>query len=177
FGYLHPLRGTSDTFTVKALAIGGSLAIHAASSAPGADLLSLTLNVDKAASDNDPVSVAARAKEWQEKVAVGVAQRLLSRQNSTARLGKALEASSSGIKRPAPEARQDFMGPDFIDQPDRFRPGYPGDLPPNRGDPFTPGFLGRDRPVLWTPDGGLLGPRHPAWGQVVPGRMGGGMMP
>ncbi|CAJ1348646.1 unnamed protein product, partial [Effrenium voratum] len=94
FEYLHPLRGSDDTFTVKALAIGNNLAVHAESSSAGADLLSVTLTVDKENMDNEPVSVAARAKEWQERVAAGISQRLLSRQNSTAVLGRALEAAT-----------------------------------------------------------------------------------
>eukprot|EP00439_Symbiodinium_sp_Y106_P077146 s1614_g16.t1 len=106
FFYMHPFRQNEDSFTVKAVGIGSSLAVHAASSAPNADLLETKLSVSQDAVDNDPVSVAARAKAWQEKVAVGVAQRLLSRHNSTARLGTALEAAPSekaGTKRPAPE--------------------------------------------------------------------------
>eukprot|EP00441_Pelagodinium_beii_P032919 CAMPEP_0197633840 /NCGR_PEP_ID=MMETSP1338-20131121/10107_1 /TAXON_ID=43686 ORGANISM="Pelagodinium beii, Strain RCC1491" /NCGR_SAMPLE_ID=MMETSP1338 /ASSEMBLY_ACC=CAM_ASM_000754 /LENGTH=281 /DNA_ID=CAMNT_0043205597 /DNA_START=42 /DNA_END=887 /DNA_ORIENTATION=+ len=187
FGYVHPLRGSSDTFTVKALAIGSSLAVHAASSSSGADLLTITLGINKDESDNDPASVVTRAKEWQERTAAGVALRLLGRQNSTARLGKSLEAQNEaekvGTKRPAPEDPKSAR-PDFSDERDR-RPGFPTfpDVPgfPQR-DPFVPGFLGDDRPIFWTPDGGLLGPRHPAWGQVVPGRLGGaggsgGMLP
>ncbi|CAE7034382.1 unnamed protein product [Symbiodinium sp. CCMP2456] len=92
---MHPFRQNEDSFTVKAVGIGSSLAVHAASSAPNADLLETKLSVSQDAVDNDPVSVAARAKAWQEKVAVGVAQRLLSRHNSTARLGTALEAAPS----------------------------------------------------------------------------------
>eukprot|EP00440_Ansanella_granifera_P069161 gb/GFBE01075027.1/.p1 GENE.gb/GFBE01075027.1/~~gb/GFBE01075027.1/.p1 ORF type:complete len:302 (+),score=50.52 gb/GFBE01075027.1/:1-906(+) len=177
FGYVHPLRESTDTFTVKALAIAGNLAVHASSSSAGSDLLNVTLSVDQNSADNDPASVAARAKDWQEKTAAGISQRLLGRQNSTARLGKALEAQpevSSGTKRPAPEDTRPRR-PDFDEDMERDRRPFPGMLPSR--DPFSPGFLGGDRPVFWTPDGGLLGPRHPAWGQVVPGRMGGGMMP
>eukprot|EP00438_Fugacium_kawagutii_P027449 Skav208100 [mRNA] locus=scaffold1681:244687:247489:- [translate_table: standard] len=67
FAYLHPLRGSEETFTagtslgghvvqrhnvgpdaeVKALVIGSNLAVHADSSTPGADLLSVTLTVDQ----------------------------------------------------------------------------------------------------------------------------------
>ena len=88
---------------MKALAMGSSLAVHAESSTQGGDLLSVTLAVDQApfgrgggASeeqlDGDPETVAARAKAWQEKIASGISQRLLSRQNSTSRLAAALEA-------------------------------------------------------------------------------------
>mmetsp|Transcript_2256 Transcript_2256/g.4650 ORF Transcript_2256/g.4650 Transcript_2256/m.4650 type:complete len:296 (+) Transcript_2256:97-984(+) len=173
FFYMHPFRQNEDSFTVKAVGIGSSLAVHAASSAPNADLLETKLSVSQDAVDNDPVSVAARAKAWQEKVAVGVAQRLLSRHNSTARLGTALEAAPSekaGTKRPAPEEPRR--------EPPRHeerRPSQGIPQPPLLQDPFRPGFLG-DRPIWWMPEGGLLGPRHPAWGQVAPGRSG-GMMP
>eukprot|EP00931_Biecheleriopsis_adriatica_P095036 TRINITY_DN68667_c0_g1_i1.p1 TRINITY_DN68667_c0_g1~~TRINITY_DN68667_c0_g1_i1.p1 ORF type:complete len:308 (-),score=55.22 TRINITY_DN68667_c0_g1_i1:97-1020(-) len=182
FGYVHPLRESTDTFTIKALAIGSSLAVHAASSSAGADLLNLTINVETSSVDNDPVSVVARAKEWQEKAAAGIAQRLLGRQNSTARLGKALEAHPSAAagsdrKRPEPEDPRPARParPDFDNDYERDRRPFPG--APLFRDPFRPGFFGEDRPVFWTPDGGLLGPRHPAWGQVIPGRTGGGMMP
>lgn len=169
FGYVHPLRGSEETFTVKALSIGSNLAVHAESSTPGGDLLSVTLTVeDNGDSDS---TAAARAKDWQEKIAMGVSQRLLSRHNSTARLGSALEAApaqanSSGTKRRVVED-QSAQPPDRPERPDRFVPPF--------SDPFRPDFFGDHRP-LWVPDGGLLGPRHPAWGQVLPGR-GGGMMP
>lgn len=184
FVYIHPLRGNDETFTVKSLAIGSSLAVHAASSSAGADLLTLTVPVDKVQEgvmENDHASVITRAREWQEKATVGIAMRLLARQNSTARFGKALEAQSddaekankaSGTKRRAPEESPPHQ-PGNENERDIFRPTFPGG--PFRGDPFSPGFPGV-RPVIWTPDGDLLGPRHPAWGQVVPGR-GGGMMP
>lgn len=181
FGYIHPCRQSTDTFTVKALSIGSTLAVHAASSSAGSDLLNVTLNVDQNSTDNDPASVVARANDWQDKIAAGVALRLLGRQNSTALIGKSLQAEpeardvAGGMKRSAPGDPRPVR-PDFEDDFDRERRPVPG-ISPIRGDPFSPGFLGGDRPLLWTPDGGLLGPRHPAWGQVVPGRMGGGMMP
>lgn len=170
FGYVHPLRGSEETFTVKALSIGSNLAVHAESSTPEGDLLSVTLTVEDNG-DSDSTAAAARAKDWQEKIAMGVSQRLLSRHNSTARLGSALEAApaqanSSGTKRRVVED-QSAQPPDRPERPDR-----PGFVPPF-SDPFRPDF-GDHRP-FW-PDGGLLGPRHPAWGQVMPGR-GGGMMP
>lgn len=177
FNYVHPLRGAADVFTVKALAIGNSLAVHAASSAPTGELLSVTLTVAEA-TDGDPVAAAARAKEWQEKVAVGVVCRLLALHNSTARLTRALEGSSLastekvGSKRPAPEDER--LRPSRDPEDDRpYRP-WPRPVPgaPTR-DPFGPVFWEGEEwrpPLLWTPDGGLLGPRHPAWGQVVPGR-------
>eukprot|EP00933_Yihiella_yeosuensis_P029821 TRINITY_DN23471_c1_g1_i2.p1 TRINITY_DN23471_c1_g1~~TRINITY_DN23471_c1_g1_i2.p1 ORF type:complete len:311 (-),score=56.97 TRINITY_DN23471_c1_g1_i2:149-1081(-) len=200
FGYVHPLRGSQigagDTFTVKALAIGGNLAVHAASSVPGADLLTLSLNVNQGATDNDPVSVVARAKDWQEKVSAGIAMRLLGRQNSTARLGKALEAqpessqagsSGSGTKRPAPEEPRndprpgiddEMFRPDFPFRPFPGGPGNPNIIRDPFRDPFTPGFFRDENPFNPRGGGNLLGPRHPAWGQVVPGRFtGGGMMP
>ncbi|CAE7648682.1 unnamed protein product, partial [Symbiodinium necroappetens] len=62
----------------------------------------------------------------------------------------------------------------YLHRPER-RPSQGIPQPPLLQDPFRPGFLG-DRPIWWMPEGGLLGPRHPAWGQVAPGRSG-GMMP
>lgn len=182
FGYIHPLRGADETFTLKALSMGDSLVVHAASSTPG-ELLTVTLAVDKAAAADE-----AKLKSWQEKVADNIALRLLGRSNSTARLGKALEGASEpaaaertggGTKRPAPEdERPQALNPD--DDPSYQPGGLPMPGMPRR-DPFSPGFLDPDRrpPLFWTPDGGLLGPRHPAWGHFVPvpGRNGGGMMP
>lgn len=184
FAYIHPLRGAGETFIVKGVSIGGSLAVHAASSSPGADLLTLTVNISKDAADNDPASVAVRAKEWQEKAA-GVAVRLLGRDSSTARLGRALEAqaesSGVGAKRPATEDRRSKPVPENNDdRPERWRPA-PGE--PWR-DPFNPLFVEEDRRDLvgWLPGGGgeFVGPRHPFFRQViVPGGRpeGGGMMP
>lgn len=178
FCYVHPLRGQLETFTVKAIAIANSLAVHGSSSLPGAELLTATLAVEKAS--EDPEAIAKRLQDWQEKVASLVALRLLSQQNSTARFARQLEASekataaSSGTKRPAPEVERP-PAPDF-DMDERTRP-FPGIIPgiaPFR-DPFSPDFFGDDRPFF--PHGGLLGPRHPAWGQVRPGGNGGGMMP
>mmetsp|Transcript_123753 Transcript_123753/g.309341 ORF Transcript_123753/g.309341 Transcript_123753/m.309341 type:complete len:302 (+) Transcript_123753:85-990(+) len=165
FCYMHPLRGASETFSLKALSIAGTLAVHAASSLTTAELLTVTLKVDGAASAD---------AEVQEKIAAGIAVKLLARHDSTARLGKALDASQAASttpsertgasKRPAPENEQPT------------RPGFPlhGDRP-GPGLPTFPGVGGIDDarpPLLWTPDGGLLGPRHPAWGQVIPGRGG-----
>mmetsp|Transcript_70537 Transcript_70537/g.218104 ORF Transcript_70537/g.218104 Transcript_70537/m.218104 type:complete len:304 (-) Transcript_70537:20-931(-) len=179
FGYVHPLRGAAETFTVKALAMGESLVVHAASSLSGAELLTVTLAVNKATTADE-----ALLKTWQEKVAASIALRLLNRDSSTARLGCALDggtaasapaasARGGGTKRPAPED-------------ERPRPPNPDDDPsyePTTGvprrDPFSPGFFPPEHrpPLFWTPDGGLLGPRHPAWGHFVPGRGGGGLLP
>lgn len=186
FGYMHPLRDPVEMFTVKAITMGGNLMVHAASSKPGAELLTVSLAVDATAAESDPAAVSARANVWQEKMATGVALRLLGLHNSTARFGKVLDGSSgesptaekrgvgSATKRPAPDERpqRSEQEPGF-DEDRRFpAPARPG------LDPFSPGFMGG--PVLpqglWVPDGGLLGPRHPAWGQVIPGRAGGGGM-
>jgi len=167
--YVHPLRGTEETFTIKALSMGQNFVVHAASSLSTAELLTVTLT-QPTGTTVDPATL----KTWQEKIAATICMRLLSRHNSTARLEKALAGgeatteASGGTKRPAPEE-------------ERPGPGG-GERAPERSphrDPFTPGFLDpRGRPpLLWTPDGGLLGPRHPAWGQVMPGRGGSGMMP
>lgn len=179
FGYGHPVRGAAEGFTVKALVIGSSLVVHAASSVPGTELLTVTFNIsaDTEATQND-------IKDWQEKMSSGVVLRLLARQPSTTRLGKALDSSEashsaanadrgSATKRPAPED-------------DRSRPMPFGAIPdgPDRPffDPFSPGLPSNP---IWTPfggGGGLIGPRHPAWGQMGPGGRplpggGGGMMP
>jgi len=169
FTYVHPLRGSEETFTIKALSMGQNFVVHAASSLSNAELLTVTLTQPTGAT-----VCLATMKTWQEKIAATICMRLLSRHNSTARFEKALAGgevtteASGGTKRPAPEEEQ--PGPGGGERaPERT---------PHR-DPFTPGFLDpRGRPLLfWTPDGGLLGPRHPAWGQVVPGRGGSGMMP
>jgi hypothetical protein len=181
FGYIHPLRDAKETFTMKAVAVGANLMVHAASSALGGDLLTASLAVDRtagAAQDGDLAAAAKRAAVWQEKVAASVAMQLLGKVNSTARFSKALEQEKSasttaasstkeavgggGTKRPAPEDERRWVHPE--DEP-RFHP----DL-----DPFTPGFLPTP---IWRPDGNLLGPRHPAWGQRIPGRGDGGMLP
>jgi len=180
FSYVHPLRGASETFTVKALSMGesGSFVVHAASSVPGAELLTVTLSLPQGAADE------AQLMSWQEKIATTIALRLLARHNSTARFGKVLEAAepaaaekAGGTKRPAPEEERP-RPPQFPEDDPRYLPG--GAPVPGFRDPFSPGFLDPERrpPLLWTPDGGLLGPRHPAWGQVVPvgGRGGGGGM-
>lgn len=185
FGYVHPLRLESERFTLKVLALGGALVVHAASCNASGELLTTNLTVDATVEDSDPASVSKRAKDWQEKTAQQIAQKLLSRENSTARLGKALEAQEapekvSGTKRPAPEdERGGERRRDEREDP-RRRPDYETE----RDRPFFPMRpYGDDRPVIWTPHGGLLGPRHPAWGQVVPpgrgGRLGGdgGMLP
>jgi len=119
--------------------------------------------------------------------------RLLATHNSTARLGKALDADAAvgdasdrsapagGTKRPVPPGGVGGDGP-AIGRPTPQRGGDMGRTPPGNPDLLPGGgFPGlfqddRDRPLLWTPDGGLLGPRHPAWGQGIPGgpRFGGG---
>jgi len=166
FCYAHPLRGASETFSVKALAISGSLAVHAASSSQGGDLLTVTLKVGEADLD------------LQEKVAAGIAIRLLGRHNSTARFGKAVDPAeppapqsdrtAPGQKRPAPEGPDRQPVPTPTPAPER--PGLDPFFFPERG----------PAPPLWIPDGGLLGPRHPAWGQPIPvggRRPGGGFLP
>eukprot|EP00428_Durinskia_dybowskii_P017635 CAMPEP_0170207766 /NCGR_PEP_ID=MMETSP0116_2-20130129/3462_1 /TAXON_ID=400756 /ORGANISM="Durinskia baltica, Strain CSIRO CS-38" /LENGTH=325 /DNA_ID=CAMNT_0010458227 /DNA_START=44 /DNA_END=1021 /DNA_ORIENTATION=+ len=184
FNYVHPLRGAEETFALKALAISGNLVLHASSSLPAAELLTVHLKVGAASVPEADAAAAAPAKGWQEKTAAGIAIRLLGRHGSTARLGKALDtadeagaaaadgaSASGGIKRPHPTPeRQD---------PGGFRPTPP--LPPSSFNPdLHPGGILFPRffperggpPLLWTPDGGLLGPRHPAWGQGP--RLGGG---
>lgn len=176
FCYVHPLRGPAETFTMKALGVGDSLAVHAASSLPGADLLTVALKVDQGAAEGDQAAVAARAQDWEEKTTVGIAVRLLARHNSTSRLAKALDASepavanndrtaAGGMKRPAPEDERPRPDRQMLPVPDR--PAFP---PFSGPDPFSFPHGGFDdsRPLLWTPDGNLLGPRHPAWGQGVP---------
>lgn len=189
FAYVHPLRQEPEIFTMKAVVVGTTLMVHAASSLSEAELLTASLVVDRAASgDTSSAEFAARAKDWQAKVSASIAMRLLSKSNSSLRFGQALEqtvpgsssqvegeaAGASGTKRSAPEGDrpQPRWGQPGLEDP-RFRPGL-GD---GRDDPFAPDFGGGRRPDLWTPDGNLLGPRHPAWGQMVPGRGGGGMMP
>lgn len=176
FRYMHPLRGAAEAFTLKAVAMGDTLAVHAASSVPGGDLLSLNLKADSSAPAGEAsVAAAARLRPAQDKMAETLAIRLLGRHNSTSRLGKALDpsalaaAETAGQKRPAPEG-------------DRGRQPVPtpAPMPPERPglDPFFFPVPGRGtQPHLppWTPDGGLIGPRHPAWGQPVPvGPHGGG---
>lgn len=173
FSYMHPARGSAEAFSLKSLVIGSSLAVHAASSVPGTDLLTVSFDIGA-----ETEITQNQIVDWQDKVASSIVLRLLARQNSTNRLGKALDpndtsqnASSSdktGTKRPAP-------------QEERPRPGMPDD--PTRDpffpmrDPFNPGFF-PSSPANWTPYGGLLGPRHPAWGQGLPfGGGQGGMMP
>mmetsp|Transcript_84902 Transcript_84902/g.245477 ORF Transcript_84902/g.245477 Transcript_84902/m.245477 type:complete len:318 (+) Transcript_84902:88-1041(+) len=182
FSYMHPLRGPSETFSLKAVAVGGSLAVHAASSLPGAELLTVALKIDASAADvGDAAVVAMRAREWQEKVAAGVAIRLLARHNSTTRLGKALDAEAAdagperlaaagGTKRPAPVGDAGGSSDDAaMGRPTPLRGGDIGVERPTPGNPdLLPGGVPGFRPLLWTPDGGLLGPRHPAWGQGVP---------
>lgn len=180
FSYIHPLRGEAESFTVKMIAIGETLTVHAASSLNGGELLNALLNVNRGAAAVSTETQAASVKDWQEKTAAGIALRLLSQHNSTARLGKSLDGASgipaesgSGARRPSERERpQPGREPLREDNP-RFTP---------QRDPFSPGFFDQDRrpPLFWAPDGGggLVGPRHPAWGQVVPGGMGsGGMMP
>lgn len=162
FGYMHPVRGASEAFTVKGLVIGGQLVIHAASSVPGTDLLTTSLDAP-----SDSASFESQKKDLQEKIASAIVLRLLAKQDTTKALGKALdpvaEPEKSGVKRPAadstirrPEPRRD--------DPDDIPPGHP--FFPDPSTPFFP---------MWTPSGGLLGPRHPAWGRMgIPSRTGGG---
>eukprot|EP00929_Paragymnodinium_shiwhaense_P034527 TRINITY_DN18772_c0_g1_i1.p1 TRINITY_DN18772_c0_g1~~TRINITY_DN18772_c0_g1_i1.p1 ORF type:complete len:335 (-),score=49.31 TRINITY_DN18772_c0_g1_i1:322-1326(-) len=216
FEYIHPLRGVEEKFSLKALAIGTSVALHAASSLPGGDLLTVTLEVG-APSTSSPSTEGQSAatpsappltdqlQGWQDKISSGIALKLLGRHNSTSRLGKALAGEAAGTagssadasaaasrgKRPAPSPENNRREDDIDMEPDRPGrapwpdPGREGILPPDR-DPFglprglfpTPS----PHPFIWTPNGGLLGPRHPAWGQTVPGPLGGrgeggGMMP
>mmetsp|Transcript_58134 Transcript_58134/g.156249 ORF Transcript_58134/g.156249 Transcript_58134/m.156249 type:complete len:342 (+) Transcript_58134:10-1035(+) len=188
FCYVHPLRGPEETFELKALGMAGSLAVHAASSLPSGDLLQVTLQVDASSS-------ADQTTEWQAKVAASIAVRMLRRHPSMDALGKAFDASeaaaaaadrsgAAGTKRPAPAEDDRHWRPGSIPAGgDRPMPGFF----PGRGDPFFfPVGIGDDYrppPLIWTPDGGLVGPRHPAWGQVVPGRIagprggGGGLLP
>lgn len=181
FHYVHPLRESAESFTLKALSIGGSLVVHAASSVQGAELLTVSLAVEEAAGDAD---VAARMKEWQEKMAASVVLKLLGRQNSTARFAKGLGQVEQGTKRPAPSAEDPRAADRRMDEERRRldeERRRAGDLDPRPGmiDPFTPSlpWHGDGPPTNpfphWTPVGGLLGPRHPAWGQFIPGRGGG----
>lgn len=191
FGYVHPLRGGEETFTVKILSIGATLAVHAASSLASSDLLTIILEVGSQPDNNSP-------EGWREKMAIGIAMKLLDRNNSTAKFGKSLaqqvdappqsSASATGSKRPAPAGEppnhHDGERPGGWAPPGRFPfpdPGR-GGLFPAGGDPFSPFPATGEPPIHWTPDGGLLGPRHPAWGQPVPfggrgGIGGGGMLP
>jgi hypothetical protein len=181
FGYIHPLRQSQESFTIKALTMGQQLVVHAASSVPGGDLLTLNIDIQIDA-PADSAAVVGRAKIWHEKMSSNICARLLQRQNSTAKLGKFLAqdadtAASSSAKRPAPpdaESPASRRPPDGHPMPDPFSPT------------FSNPFFGDTGPLIWTPDrsggsmggGMLIGPRHPAWGQAVPGRFGGsGMMP
>merc|ERR1719272_1475880 len=94
---------------MKALVIGGSLVIHAASCLPGTDLLTVTFNLTAETEISQNI-----IQDWQDKVASGIVLRLLARQSSTTRLGKALDAKEASpnssntergnsTKRPAPE--------------------------------------------------------------------------
>mmetsp|Transcript_6176 Transcript_6176/g.10765 ORF Transcript_6176/g.10765 Transcript_6176/m.10765 type:complete len:307 (-) Transcript_6176:86-1006(-) len=167
FWYYHPLHGDSETFNLKAHTIGGNsqLTVHAASNIAGADLLSTELKLDPPA-PSTPEAAAARIKEWQEKVSASIAIRLLldRKAKSMERLGSALEeksgdateqaassAANGGTKRPAPGA-------------EAARPVDPARE--DRREPRIPFGWGDDSPIFWTPDGGLIGPRHPIWGNV-----------
>lgn len=168
FAYVHPLRGSEESFTLKALAVGPNLEVVAASSSAGAQLERVAIPVPREA-PADQEGAMARAKDWQEKVAESVALKLLNRHNSTKRLGQA------AVQEPGPVARPEAGG----ERPSAPQaPGAPpvplsGPPPPRRPDPVDP-FAG---PPIWTPDyGGLIGPRHPAWRQFVPGRGPGGGM-
>lgn len=174
FSYKHPLREADETFTVSALPLGDCLATHAASSLQASALLTVTLDVPHTPDEQNRIRID---REWQEKAASGIALKLLDRHHSTARTSKVLtqvesageRAASTGTKRPAPEGEEE----------NGDRRTTPVAVPsrgfwPDRGgeDPF------RDRP-LFIPDGELIGPRHPAWRQFIPGRGtgGGGMLP
>jgi len=165
FGYMHPVRGASEGFTVKAIIIGQQMVVHAASSVPGTDLLTTSLD-----DPGDSTKLEAQKKALQEKVASNIALRLLAKQTATQALGKALdpeEPEKSGTKRPAPD-REPLRAEPRREDPD--------DISPPGGHPFFP----QPAPFfpVWTPTGGLLGPRHPAWGQMgVPNRGRGGIMP
>jgi len=170
FVYMHPLRGAEETFELKAVVMAEFLALHAASSLPNADLLQVKLKI----------GASEASSEWEASVASGIAVRLLKHPTMSA-LRQALEESSevrtSGTKRPAsppgtrPTPERDTRGPPFA----------PG-VPPYGTSPLP---QGGGSPLLWTPNGGLIGPRHPAWGQgIIPGlgrhpdpRGGGGLMP
>eukprot|EP00913_Durusdinium_trenchii_P010684 g10024.t1 len=85
---------------------------------------------------------------------------------------------SSSLSRPSRQRSGTLLdGPEperRSERPERDHPEC--SFVPPVGDPFRPDFFPDDRRMWWLPDGGLLGPRHPAWGQVMPGRSG-GMMP
>eukprot|EP00927_Polykrikos_kofoidii_P049616 TRINITY_DN43653_c0_g1_i1.p1 TRINITY_DN43653_c0_g1~~TRINITY_DN43653_c0_g1_i1.p1 ORF type:complete len:327 (-),score=38.55 TRINITY_DN43653_c0_g1_i1:112-1092(-) len=209
FNYMHPLRGQEETFNLKALVMAGTVVVHGASCITGGDLLTVSLEIGATATntDNDAAAVdsdaaAVRVKSWQEKVTSGIALKLLDRHNCSARLGKVLATPEtqtqatadgsgvSGTKRPAPEAEDHRDRIPWRGDPSRSTLPDPGRsglfVPPPAGGPIMPGFFPEDQrpPLFWTPNGGLLGPRHPAWGQVHPfggrhggGEGGGGMMP
>lgn len=179
FGYSHPMR-SGETFTIKAVALGSNLTVHAASSVDGASLHNATLTFDK----NTEVS-EEMVREWQNKISVNVAKKLLLDGGEAAKAfarvlaneGEVQESKSgqTATKRPAPERdeeerrRRDAQG---IDIP---RPMWDDRLP-GGFDPFTPHWPGQ---TPFRPDGGLLGPRHPAFQGIGPQliRPGQGMHP
>lgn len=185
FGYIHPLQAAEETYTLKALFIGGLFAVHAASSKGGSEVLSVNLDVAADASfegDEAVPAFAARAQAWQEKVAANIVLRLLNRTNSTSRFARALaQDEGQGTKRRATEASAPQpprapARPEIERPPPEFRP--PPDFQPEVFPPRHPDFPGISEPrFFWTPSGGgsLLGPRHPAWGQVFPPRRGDGV--
>lgn len=178
FGYAHPLR-PGETFTIKAVTLAGTFTVHAASSVDGASLHSATLNVDKGAEVS-----AEMVREWQDKIKLNVANKLLRDGGEAAKAfsrilakeedAKEPKSGQTSVKRPAPEDEEERRRRDVpgIDVPrplwdDRFPGGF---------DPFTPQWPGQ---TPFRPDGGLLGPRHPAFQGIGPQliRPGQGMHP
>lgn len=159
---------------MKCIPVGGALVVHAASSLPGSDLLTVTLDASQSSTQPDG-SAGAQAKEWQDKAAASIARKLLARCDASPMKGahKSLSVSSNAAgARDRPAANVDV------------RPRRPSredgcDIPSRS--PFSPGHPDLDPLRLWTPHSGgsLLGPRHLAWGGGLPGRFGGGagMMP
>lgn len=180
FGYMHPARGASEAYTLKALVIGENLMVHAASSLPGAELLTASFTAPRAEGEEGSTGLAeSTRKEVHEKMASGIVLRLLARQPATSALGQALDTkpqaeAAHGTKRPAPRSEDEQDRRDMAPTGGRVPPAPFPDVPPVF--PGAPHFDPDLGPVLWTPHGGLLGPRHPAWGQGVPvgGPRGGG---
>lgn len=183
FGYAHPLR-PGETFTVKAVTLAGMFTVHAASSVDGASLHSATLTVDKNAETS-----AEMVEEWHGKIKLNVASKLLldggeaakafARVLSQEEEAKEAKPGQTATKRPAPEddeeerRRRDVHGI-HVPRPlwdDRFPGGF---------DPFSPPMPDHpDHRTPFRPDGGLLGPRHPAFQGIGPQliRPGQGMHP
>jgi len=174
FAYNHPLKGPAEDFSMKCIAIGSSLAVHAASSVPGTDLLTVTLDASQSLTAD--AAPSARATEWQDKTAASIARKLLARHDSILVTGtqKSLQVSNTAASdRERPAASVEYPPPRHPSHND-------GSDMPWRS-PFGPVFPGQEPSPVWMPQGGgsLLGPRHPAWGGGLPGRFGGGagMMP